>query len=86
MESVMHEVKIFFPGVKTSNGSTFIRTERMLLRSLKSSADVIRGLRERHTLHSIDTQLDVEEDISSEGGYISLSDAITGDHIVSAMW
>lgn len=77
----MHEVKIFFPGVLTSNGSTSIRTEKMLLRSVKT-ADVIRGLRQRGTLHSIDAQLDVEED----DGFLTISDVITGDRIVSAMW
>lgn len=81
----MHEVKIFFPGALTSNGSVSIRTEKMLLRSVKT-ADVIRGLRERGTLHSIDAQIDVEEDISPGGGFLTLSDVITGDRIVSAMW
>jgi len=54
----------------------------MLVRHSTNRNDILNSLRARGTLHSIDSQLDIEE----YDDMLVLNDAITGDHIVSVMW
>jgi len=78
----MHELTIF---IRNDIKGSSIRAEKMLMRSLEVP-DILNGLRSRGTLHSIDSQLDIIQEIDHNGGYINLSDIITGEHIVSVMW
>lgn len=76
--SILHEVNIFFPDAKAQ--------EKMLVRSLRTS-DLLKALRVRGSLHNTNAQLDIEEnDTDYIGGYMHLSDVITGERIVSVMW
>lgn len=58
--------------------------ETMLLRSAKQSKDIVKALQQRHTIRVDECQLDIDDYFNE--GYMSFSDAITGDHIVSVMW
>jgi len=62
------------------------RQETMLLRSdkVKQSKDIVKALQQRHTIRVDECQLDIDDYFNE--GYISFSDAITGDHIVSVTW
>ena len=58
--------------------------EKMFLRKMDCTDDVLNALRSRGTLHVNSIQLDIEDYFNE--GTLFLSDAITGDHLISVHW